>query len=67
MIEEDDIVFPDFGPVFDEWEADLGRTYVMGDDPRKLRLRDDVAGPSRSAGSTSRTTPTSPAPSCSRS
>ena len=43
IIEDDDIVFTDFGPVFEEWEADLGRTYVMGHDPRKLRLRDDVA------------------------
>lgn len=38
----DDIVFTDFGPVFEKWEADLGRTYVMGDDPRKLQLRADV-------------------------
>lgn len=44
VIEDDDIVFTDFGPVFDAWEADLGRTYVMGDDPRKLQLRDDVSG-----------------------
>ena len=42
VIEDDDIVFTDFGPVFPEWEADLGRTYVLGDDPHKLRLRDDV-------------------------
>lgn len=41
-IEDDDIVFADFGPVFDAWEGDLGRTYVMGADPHKLRLRDDV-------------------------
>jgi Xaa-Pro aminopeptidase len=43
VIEADDIVFTDFGPVFDAWEADLGRTYVMGHDPHKLRLRDDVS------------------------
>jgi Xaa-Pro aminopeptidase len=42
VIGEDDIVFTDFGPVFDDWEADLGRTYVMGDDPVKLRLGNDV-------------------------
>lgn len=42
VIEDDDIAFTDFGPVFDEWEADLGRTYVLGDDPNKLRLREDV-------------------------
>ncbi len=39
---EDDIVFTDFGPVFDGWEADLGRTYVLGQDPVKLRLAEDV-------------------------
>jgi Xaa-Pro dipeptidase len=39
----DDIVFLDFGPVFEEWEADFGRTYVLGDDPLKRKLRDDVA------------------------
>src|SRR6202000_1123727 len=26
--------------IFDEWEADFGRTYVLGDDPAKLALRD---------------------------
>jgi Xaa-Pro dipeptidase len=35
---EDDIVYLDFGPVFDQWEADLGRTYVLGSDPIKHRL-----------------------------
>ena len=39
---EDDIVFLDFGPVFEEWEADFGRTYVVGDDPLKHRLRPDI-------------------------
>jgi Xaa-Pro aminopeptidase len=39
-----DIVFLDFGPVFSEWEADFGRTYVLGDNPEKLRLRDDLPG-----------------------
>ncbi|HVT65142.1 MAG TPA: M24 family metallopeptidase [Mycobacteriales bacterium] len=37
---EDDIVYLDLGPVFDDWEADFGRTYVIGDDPEKHRLRD---------------------------
>jgi Xaa-Pro aminopeptidase len=41
-IEDDDIVFCDFGPIFAEWEADFGRTFVLGDDPVKLRLRDDL-------------------------
>ncbi|RJO73705.1 aminopeptidase P family protein [Nocardia panacis] len=40
IIGEDDICFLDFGPVFAEWEADFGRTYVLGDDPAKLALRD---------------------------
>lgn len=40
---EDDILFVDLGPVFEKWEADFGRTYVIGSDPHKLRLRDDVA------------------------
>ncbi len=39
---DDDIAFLDFGPVFDGWEADFGRTYVLGGDPVKLRLRDDL-------------------------
>jgi Xaa-Pro aminopeptidase len=38
-ITADDIVFLDFGPIFEHWEADFGRTYVLGDDPVKLRLR----------------------------
>ncbi len=42
VIEDDDIVFLDFGPIFAEWEADFGRTYVLGDDPVKHRLRDDL-------------------------
>jgi Xaa-Pro aminopeptidase len=27
---EDDILYLDFGPVFEEWEADFGRSYVVG-------------------------------------
>lgn len=42
VIEEDDIVFCDFGPIFEAWEADFGRTYVLGDDPLKHRLRNDL-------------------------
>ena len=42
LMTEDDIVFCDFGPIFEEWEADFGRTYVLGDDPVKLRIRDDL-------------------------
>ena len=32
-IENDDIVYVDLGPVFEDWEADLGRTYIVGDHP----------------------------------
>jgi Xaa-Pro aminopeptidase len=38
VIASDDIVFCDFGPIFEEWEADLGRTFVLGDDPVKRAL-----------------------------
>ncbi|OAA69489.1 Peptidase M24, structural domain protein [Cordyceps fumosorosea ARSEF 2679] len=40
VIEEDDIVVVDLGPVFERWEADFGRTFVLGGDPRKLAVRD---------------------------
>ena len=40
VVAADDIVFLDLGPIFEEWEADFGRTYVLGDDPDKLALRD---------------------------
>jgi Xaa-Pro dipeptidase len=42
-ISDDDIVYLDFGPVFEEWEADFGRTYVVGSDPDKHRLVGDLA------------------------
>lgn len=42
IIGADDILFLDFGPVLDEWEADLGRTFVLGDDPRKHTLKRDT-------------------------
>jgi Xaa-Pro aminopeptidase len=41
-LQEDDILFLDLGPVFEDWEADFGRTYVLGSDPMKLKLRDDI-------------------------
>jgi Xaa-Pro dipeptidase len=37
-IEEDDIVFLDVGPVFENWEADVGRSYAIGNDPAKHAL-----------------------------
>ncbi|KRO86458.1 MAG: aminopeptidase [Cryomorphaceae bacterium BACL29 MAG-121220-bin8] len=39
---EDDILFIDFGPIFEKWEADFGRTYVMGNDPYKIKLKNDI-------------------------
>jgi Xaa-Pro dipeptidase len=43
VLGEDDIVFLDFGPLLEEWEADFGRTYVLGDDPVKHRLAGDLS------------------------
>jgi Xaa-Pro aminopeptidase len=43
IVEADDIVSIDLAPVFDDIEADFGRSYVLGADPEKLRLRDDLA------------------------
>jgi Xaa-Pro aminopeptidase len=42
-VEDDDIVFLDLGPVFEEWEADFGRTYVVGSDLLKHKLCRDIA------------------------
>ncbi|HET9391072.1 MAG TPA: M24 family metallopeptidase [Steroidobacteraceae bacterium] len=41
-IAADDLVYLDFGPLFEEWEADFGRTYVLGTDPVKHRLVADI-------------------------
>lgn len=42
VIEADDILFIDFGPIVAGYEADLGRTYVLGNDPVKQKLKADV-------------------------
>lgn len=42
VIQQDDIVFFDFHPVFEGWEADLGRTFILGNDPRKLKIKQDI-------------------------
>ncbi|CAO2647589.1 Nn.00g085110.m01.CDS01 [Neocucurbitaria sp. VM-36] len=42
IIQSDDILFVDLGPVFEAWEADFGRTFVLGDDPIKIKLRDSL-------------------------
>ena len=38
----EDTVYLDLGPVFGDWEADLGRSYALGDDPEKKRLVADL-------------------------
>lgn len=43
ILGEDDILFLDLGPVFEEYEADFGRTFVIGSDPAKLKMKDDVS------------------------
>jgi Xaa-Pro dipeptidase len=42
ILAEDEILFIDFGPIFEDWEADFGRTYVIGDDPDKHRIAADL-------------------------
>lgn len=43
VIGDDDVVFLDLGPVFEAWEADVGQTYAVGDDPLKRALCRDLA------------------------
>lgn len=42
VIQENDILFLDFGPIFEAYEADIGRTYVLGNDSLKTKLKNDV-------------------------
>ncbi len=42
LLQTDDILFFDFGPIVGDWEADLGRTYVIGHDPLKHKLKTDI-------------------------
>jgi len=42
IIQRDDILFLDFGPIYEGFEADLGRTYVIGNDPSKLKMKASV-------------------------
>jgi len=41
-IEADDTVYVDLGPVFEPWEADIGRTYAVGGSEAKHRLVADL-------------------------
>ncbi len=42
VIAADDTVYVDLGPVFEAWEADIGRTIALGDDPQKRKLVADL-------------------------
>jgi Xaa-Pro dipeptidase len=42
VIEADDIVYLDLGPVFEGWEADIGKSYALGANPRKQALVADL-------------------------
>lgn len=42
VIQQEDILFFDFHPIFEGWEADLGRTYVLGNDPLKIKIKKDI-------------------------
>ena len=42
VIAADDTVYLDFGPVFGEWQADIGRSYAVGGDPQKQQLVADL-------------------------
>jgi len=42
ILQKDEIIFLDFGPVFEDWEADFGRTYVIGNDLHKHKLKKDI-------------------------
>ncbi len=55
---DDDIVYLDFGPVFDAWEADFGRTYALGSDPAKHRLVEDISAAFQRAKQLYKDTPT---------
>ena len=41
-IAADDIVYVDLGPVFEAWEADIGKSYVLGEDALKHKLAADL-------------------------
>lgn len=40
VVADGDIVFLDLGPIFAEWEADFGRTFVLSEDPHKIAVRE---------------------------
>jgi len=42
IIQKDDILFVDYGIITNGFESDFARTYVLGDDPQKVKLKKDV-------------------------
>ena len=42
IIQDDDIVIMDFGLIIDGYESDLGRTYIIGNNAKKLKIKNDV-------------------------
>lgn len=56
-IADDDVVYLDFGPVFEAWEADFGRTYALGPDLAKHRLVSDIEAAFRKGKDLYRRTP----------
>jgi Xaa-Pro aminopeptidase len=42
VLGDDDIYFIDVGPVWKDWEADAGETFVVGDDEEMQRIARDV-------------------------
>ncbi len=42
IIEMNDLVYVDLGPVFEEFEGDIGKTYLIGTDVKKQKLIEDL-------------------------
>jgi len=42
VLQEDEIVFVDYGIIAEGWESDYARTYILGGDPKKTKLKRDV-------------------------
>jgi len=42
IIEKNDLVYLDLGPIFEDFEGDIGQTYLLGEDPDKKRLVEDL-------------------------
>lgn len=42
VLKSDDIFFVDIGPVWQGYEADVGKTFVLGEDPEKVRCAKDA-------------------------